>query len=802
MAPALLGALCLAVLAGGCANYDTGGKTAYQAPLLTGQDDARTYLDLQGTLTLGGLVEGAFSTQKPITGYVFSANPGARVTVTLTSKNGEDPVLLLYGPLSNRGLWGQAIAVDDDSRDGRNAVLDRLALTRGGRYLIGAATYDGASGGPFELALGCQGECGQPHCPPVACDLYCPAGFMTDPNGCEICRCAQVECNFDEDCWSPDGTFGRCLDGRCFYGDDQRCSDQDPTCPEGLECVLGPCPLGPCTPENCPPCEGYCRPVEPPQCFSDLDCLGPDGQLGRCLNGRCVAEAILCNQNEECPAGMACEWMCPACPPEWDRPCPECQGVCVPVGPPACDQNNPCPPGMLCAMECWGCDDPAQCPEPICRGVCVPDAFQCRTDQDCIYPDGQMGYCLNGQCVFQQIPCLDTRECPPGQECMVACLDCDPDDPTCEPGCQGFCLPVYPPQCYGDFDCRDAAGNLGRCLNGTCVFEPLRCRLDWDCPPNSRCDIVECWDNCMSPMDCCWGVCVPDGQPQCFSDFDCRAPDGQLGRCIQGYCMFDSCICPEVWSPVCGVDGRTYPNPCYADCARVPIAHWGECEGQPGDCVTDRDCPPGTYCELGITMPPMPTGVCLPLPPMECLADSDCPQGFRCEPGVCPGMPCDPDGQCPPCWGQCVPASGDCIQTGCSGEICAPYPVSSTCIWLPEYECLRYSRCELLMDAAGQRTCGWFQTPEYLACLERVQGGGGCQSDADCPPGSLCAVACQDCRPGDPTCAPGCQGTCIQPGCACPDVYDPVCGADRRTYSNVCEAYCQNVEVAYWGACR
>ena len=40
------------------------------------------------------------------------------------------------------------------------------------------------------------------------------------------------------------------------------------------------------------------------------------------------------------------------------------------------------------------------------------------------------------------------------------------------------------------------------------------------------------------------------------------------------------------------------------------------------------------------------------------------------------------------------------------------------------------------------------------------------------------------------------------PSCACPLVYSPVCGVDGRTYSNKCIAGCENVEVAYDGACR
>jgi hypothetical protein len=50
-----------------------------------------------------------------------------------------------------------------------------------------------------------------------------------------------------------------------------------------------------------------------------------------------------------------------------------------------------------------------------------------------------------------------------------------------------------------------------------------------------------------------------------------------------GLCMEDnSCVCPALFDPQCGVDGQTYSNGCAAGCADMAIAHAGEC-GIAGD---------------------------------------------------------------------------------------------------------------------------------------------------------------------------------------------------------------------------
>eukprot|EP00877_Chromochloris_zofingiensis_P009635 jgi/Chrzof1/4925/Cz15g04210.t1 len=61
------------------------------------------------------------------------------------------------------------------------------------------------------------------------------------------------------------------------------------------------------------------------------------------------------------------------------------------------------------------------------------------------------------------------------------------------------------------------------------------------------------------------------------------------------------CVCPLSYRPVCGVNGRTYGNPCDAGCAKVDVAYGGPCQQS----TTKPPAPKST------TKPPAPKGNCI-----------------------------------------------------------------------------------------------------------------------------------------------------------------------------------------------
>ncbi|MBL4634273.1 MAG: hypothetical protein JKY56_10385 [Kofleriaceae bacterium] len=94
-------------------------------------------------------------------------------------------------------------------------------------------------------------------------------------------------------------------------------------------------------------------------------------------------------------------------------------------------------------------------------------------------------------------------------------------------------------------------------------------------------------------------------------------------ECLNGSCIDrQSCVCAEIYSPVCGTNGQTYGNACEANCVDAELSHDGAC-GTAGDICGGKQglqCQDGFRCRFGSSLYDFP----FPDASGSCVADNYC----------------------------------------------------------------------------------------------------------------------------------------------------------------------------------
>lgn len=341
---------------------------------------------------------------------------------------------------------------------------------------------------------------------------------------------------------------------------------------------------------------------------------------------------------------------------------------------------------------------------------------------------------------------------------------------------------------------------------GVCVDTPDACPLVWD--PVCGCDGVTYGNDCDRQMariskehdGPCVQVCQDNSE--CGSGEYC-AKDPSVCDNGAGICEVQPQICPEIYDPVCGCDGNTYRNACDAASAGVNIASEGECPQVCGGFAgipchgPDQFCefPPGT-CNFAdqfggcVVIPEACPDVWNPVCGCDGITYSNdcgrraaqvskahdgpcCPVAILCASGYIP-VDTDGDGCDDACMKPCV--------TFCD---CLGLDLDDPCPLLCP-NCGNFWTCD---EGLCEENCGQIPPDYHTTCKKII-----CQDNSDClSSGQYCAKVPGVCDNG--------TGICESRPLGCPDVWDPVCGCDGKTYSNSCAAMAVGVNVAHPGEC-
>ena len=245
--------------------------------------------------------------------------------------------------------------------------------------------------------------------------------------------------------------------------------------------------------------------------------------------------------------------------------------------------------------------------------------------------------------------------------------------------------------CMGATTSDDGSSDSGSADGGS---PPSAETCEYACIPQLPllCEELADQKSCAARTDCEWlqGACpalaCQEGQDCPACPFSCQTKQPPLCSALdeqackgRSDCQWDvPQVCPAcVGGPACECKPSCKPA------TKPPACGPSDCGPAPAM--------PNTLCSDGKTVAG-PTGKCLPAPTTSSTSTAKC----AWEVLTCPETPTT------------------CVRTGCSGTICASESKATTCEWSDYYQCYNLAVC-----GVTNGSCGWIQTPDFVACLAK-----------------------------------------------------------------------------------